>query len=546
MHADSSIETILKIEGPCLSSRLVSRLEQLGLSNAAARQRLARANGAVMRLAGLTFPRGVRFLYHESSFGSEEYWQALVRDISDSSPAYAAAVAALEARGGIVPRARWDIVSSSPIRQKGQIASETVLERLTKVNLLETVDVPGIGSCVRLAINGYFPVLGDAELRARLATEKLLLLAVRDWARKLGVASYDKIAMRDGQDGLPRVGTCAWDITGPSYLRPMLRRARDGKLQPGFLACDAVIGESMDEKAVAAFVRKCEVMSGLKRLPAVFPMLVADRFSAEGLRLGRSKGVMMATPATLFGREVAEGLAALLQMLTKAAAMAAKRPELIGELFDKLGRIEGAAGNLRGALFELAVGHCVVNREDGSIDIGRIFRDPQTGKSAEADVFRVKEYREVWAYECKAHQPTHIIGRQAVEEWLTEKVPLVHRLLGQEERFRESVAHFEFWTCGAFSPEAEGLLAASASSIRKYRIGWKDGAAVRAYVAKVRPKGIAKMLDEHFFAHPLALPRRPNEPGSPMISDVGLSLLIGGGGPVPNGLDDVLSRQAKG
>ena len=131
-----SIERILETEGPLLSSRLCAILEERGLSAAAARQRISRANddfGDVKRLHGLVFPRGVRFLYHDSTFNSERYWGALLRDIGEASPAYAAAIAALQARGGIVPRGHWDIVSGSPLRQKGQISSETVLERLSRV-----------------------------------------------------------------------------------------------------------------------------------------------------------------------------------------------------------------------------------------------------------------------------------------------------------------------------------------------------------------------------------------------------------------------------
>jgi hypothetical protein len=517
-----SVEAILQSEGPCLSSRLCARLEHQGLSAAAARQRVSRSNGTVKRLKGLVFPRGARFLYHESSFGSEQYWNALIRDIGVASPAYAAAVAALQARGGIVPRAFWDVVSGSPLRQKRQIASETVLERLLAVSLAELVDVIGVGPCV--ALNGYFSRLDDAVLKARLTTEKILLLAVRDWARKLGVASYNKIALRHDAGSPPRVGTFAWDLTGPSYLRAMTRRTQDGKLKPGFLVCDVVSGEGVGATAVSAFIRKCELMAGMKKMPPLFPVFIADRFSHDAFKLGRSHGVMAATPGTLFGRDVAVGLAALLRTLTKAAAVAVKHPELIGELFDKLGRIEGAAANLRGALFEMLVGHCVVKMDDGSIDIGKKIVDLETGERAEIDVFRVKEYRDVWSYECKAHQPGEIVGIAPIEKWITEKVPLIHRVLRREKRFQESLSHFEFWTCGSFSEEARTRLENAAANTRRYTLGWKDGPAVRAYAAKVRPKAVAEVLDQHFFAHPLARLDR----GSTVTDDIDLGGVFGG------------------
>ena len=261
-------------------------------------------------------------------------------------------------------------------------------------------------------------------MKARLVTEKILLLAVKEWARQLGVASYDKVLIRDDAGGPPKVGTLLWDVTGPSYLRPMVRRDDEGKPKPGFLVCDVIVGDmrSTIRPCVLSFAN-ASYLASFKRMGPLLPVLISDRYSREGFDLGRSQGIMMATPGTLFGREVAAGLAALLQTLTKAAAVAVQRPEAIGKLFDKLGAIEGAAANLRGALFEMLVGHCVMKMEDGSIDIGKIVVDLDTAKSAEIDVFRVKEYREVWSYECKAHQPGETVSRDAVEHWITDRVP---------------------------------------------------------------------------------------------------------------------------
>lgn len=246
-----SVETLLKKEGPCLSTRLCEILQRAGVSPEAARQRISRANGSIMRLAGLVFPQGARFIYNKSDFGSVSYWTSLLRDIDKASPAYSAAIAALKARGGIVPRSHFEIISGAPILQKGQISSETVLERLLAVKLVQLVEVDGIGSCVRLDAGGYLGEVSKNDFKARLITEKILLLAVKDWARKLGVASYEKICMRDDPGPSPRVGTFAWDLTGPSYLKPMARWVK-GKPKPGFLICDVVLGDQIDEDAVAS------------------------------------------------------------------------------------------------------------------------------------------------------------------------------------------------------------------------------------------------------------------------------------------------------
>jgi hypothetical protein len=427
----------------------------------------------------------------------------------------------LQARGGIVPRSHFDIASGSPLRQKGQIASEIVLERLLQVRLLEQIDVDGVGPCVAVGANGHLDRAPLSALKARLITEKILLLSVKEWARRLGFASYDKVLLRDDPGGPPRVGTMLWDATGPSYLRPMIRRDADGKPKPGFLVCDVVLGgEGMNEQAVAAFVRKCQLLSGFNRMGPLLPMLIADGYLREGFNLGRSHGIVMATPGSLFGREIAAGLAALLQTLTRAAAVAVGRPEIIGELFNKLGAIEGAAANLRGALFEMLVGHCIVKIDDGSIDIGKAVTDPDTGKTAEIDVFRVKEHREVWSYECKAHQPGEIVTPEAAEHWITDRVPLIHRSLRREQRFQECSFYYEYWTCGSFAPEALKLLKRAASETSRYAIGWKDGDAVRSYVAKVRPKSVARMFDQHFFQHPIVIFQKRHEaPAAPLAPE---------------------------
>ena len=84
----------------------------------------------------------------------------------------------------------------------------------------------------------------------------------------------------------------------------------------------------------------------------------------------------------------------------------------------------------------MLVGHCVLKVDDGSIDIGKTVTDPDTGNRAEIDVFRVKEYREVWSYECKAQQPSEtVFSRDAIDHWLTNRVPLIHRALSREQRF---------------------------------------------------------------------------------------------------------------
>ena len=499
---DNLILSFLKRNGPSLSSDVARELQASGLSPEAARKRISRGVAGVNRLAGLVFPKGVRFFYLESDYNGERYWRALAEAAGKASPAYGAALAALGARGGIVPIDQFSIVWGSPVRQSGQISSEIVLKRLEAVKLVRRAELEGLGTCVLLGGNG---LIGDVDvdgLRPRLITENILLLAVRDWARKLGMASYDRITVRGVDAELPRYGTFNWDLCGPSYLAPMVRYDKSGKPKPGFLVCDTVSGETIDEGAIAAFIRKCKLSASLRNLPPVLPVLIADRFTREAFRLGKSHGIVMATPYSLFGREVAIGLATLLTTLGKAAAIAVSKPEVISELFDRLGQIEGAAGNLRGALFEMIVAHAVQREGGGSIDIGLRVKS-SLGFRAEIDVLRAKA-TEVRCYECKGYQPDHLVGLDEVKRWIEEKVPGIYQILRAQDRFAAPVAiHFEFWTRGGFTPDAIAFLDAAKAKTKRYGLHYRGGSDVRTFVSGVNAPGLVKTLDEHYFKHPL-------------------------------------------
>lgn len=512
-----SIEYLLKKNGPGISSRLTAALVNAGSSQDAARQKVSRARGPVHRLSGLTFPKKEKFLYLDSQFGTEPYWEALRRDLDATNSVYGAALGGLIARGGMVPRACFDVIAGAPIRQKGHISAATVLNRMQATQLVHTMSTTEYGECVGLDCRGVFGSGDWASMKARLVTEAILLNAVREWVRKLSMVSYNKVEIRDiSQTKRPQFGTCCWDLCGPSYLRPFVRREGSGKPSPGFVVCDAFVGEGLRVDEIKYFLRKCQLVGSLVRLPPFLPILVAERYSNEAFGLGRSAGILMATSRTLFGQEVAAALSSLLATLTKAAAVAAGNPDKIHELFSTLGRIEGAAANLRGALFEMIVGFLVREREGTSIDIGEIVTDPQTGQSAEIDVRRIKEDQECWIYECKGHQPTDHVTASMAKKWI-DKVGLIHSVLRREKRFQRCTFGFEFWTCGTFDADAVAYLTTVQANRSKLHLNWRDGAAVRQYAAATHKKSILDTLDEHYFRNPLKTFEKKNIPAADLL-----------------------------
>ena len=231
------------------------------------------------------------------------------------------------------------------------------------------------------------------------------------------------------------------------------------------------------------------------------PILLAGRFSAEAFNLARSKGVVTATPGILFGSDVAKGLSALLETLNHASEVAAENPEVVVDLFDRLGKIEGAAVNLRGALFELIVGHVVHLESQGSIDIGKLVflieKHP-----AEIDVFLASNVQ-VRVIECKGYGPDQAVKEDELRAWVVEKVPDLRKSLLSEARFRNCEFSFEFWTSGSFTAEALRLAKETIQRTKKYKIQFLNGVEVRKRIRGVNASGLGKVFDEHYAKQPL-------------------------------------------
>ena len=214
--------------GPALSSEVSAHLvETLGLTPEAARKRLSRAVGEVRRLSGVTFPHKARLMYLRQQFGSDLYWSKLVAALIQTRSAHGYAIAALQQRGGLIPERHFAIACGAPLKQSKHISPETIFARLSQAGLLSRVNLPGVGDCIALVQeDGHYESQAE-PVRARLITEEMLLLAVKDWLRKLGVASYGKVVTRDGESP-PRVGTFLWDLSAPCYLGPA-RARRPGR-----------------------------------------------------------------------------------------------------------------------------------------------------------------------------------------------------------------------------------------------------------------------------------------------------------------------------
>lgn len=504
--SDQALREFLRSYGPALSSTVQAHLAQAGTRADAARKRIQRAGNGIEKISGLRLPHNEGVLFLREQYGSPRFWEGLLNALDQAGSAYGFAFRSLEARGGIVPHSHFDIVSGSPARLRSQLSSDHVLKKLIALRLLETFR-RGDSEYVMVSSRVDPDVTVDvrfAQARAQQIAEDILLLGLREWLRKIGLVSFNRVTLRSETSPAPSFAQFGWDLVAPSYIGALRGFDEGGAMLPGFFVADVVLRGQLSESQIRYFLRKAKIIEAQRSSRPFIAMLMADGFTEDALRRGRSAGLLLTTPDHFLGSDIATSLRELVRNLSHAAETAALNPDALLGSFTKLAKIEGAAGNLRGFLFEMIVGHCVLKQEGHTIDIGKLVTDPESGQRAEIDVLRVKEDQEVCLYECKGVAGGTEIPKSVVEEWFKTKRPKVSRWLAAQERFRHCRREYAFWTTGTLSHDAIEYLSYQQRSMTKSAISWRDGKAVLEYARGVNSTAIVKALNEHYLEHPFA------------------------------------------
>lgn len=486
----------LRVNGPSLTSEIAENLiSSEGISPEAARKRVSRSRVEVKRLGFLVFPRKARFVYLPGQFGSDLYWSRLVAALQSTNSAYGYAIAAVRARGDIVPEAYFPIVSGAPVRQARHLSSSLIAARLEDIGLFRRITIPGVGPCIALAKDDeYYRHIG-METLARLTAEDILLTAVRDWAKKLGLVSYDRVAVRS-REKLATVGTFAWDLTAPTYLGGMSMVTKSGKSKPGFLVADVLLSDAMAVQAVEPFVRKCTTLRALRNVGPCLQMFVAERYTRTAFQLLKKHGIIPATPRTLFGKEVAEALTQVASVLTNVARHIIDQ-EKLDEIFRRLGKIEGAATQLRGTLFEFMAA-AYWRRGADNVALNRIYKVEEG--EAEADIVVVRNGVSVTFVECKGYSPYATVPDEQVLQWLQVRIPRLYKYARQHPEWSRLHIHFELWTSGKINDDMVALVSKAKAEVKstRYALDLKLGSDVLAAFESRHEIELAAAFEKHF------------------------------------------------
>lgn len=499
-----SVKQALKRVGPCLTSDLIQEFVSQGMSDVAARKKISRSQDDYKRLAGLRFTKNARFIYLDQQFGDEKFWEGLERAFKKSGKSYWCAWVGLRGRGGSCLKDHFPIVSGAPLARKSQMSPERILERLSAIQLLKTItDDSGVTRIEFVPHEIYKQ--SEAVMNAILLAESIAIRAVVDWARRLGLGSYGKFHTR-ADDPKPVVSSVVWDISAPSYIRPLVRIS-DGKAKPGFFVCDVNLNDAINADYVEMFIRKHDMASAPLGVGPIMPMLIGEVFTEEAFSLAKRKGILATTIENLFGKEVAKALHELIKLLSDLGARAAVDPTKIQVVMDTLSKIEGAATNVRSSLFEVVIGSLVKDIEGGFLTIGEKVRHWERGE-AEIDVQLRRDDKSLLVIECKSKIPGARVTLAEVQHWLENRVPLIYSILS-DDGYSKNRFNFEIWSNGPFNDDAVEWLEAKAPEINAanlgaFTVGWKTGDALKSYSQAAHAAVFRKILRNHYFNHPLS------------------------------------------
>jgi hypothetical protein len=492
------LEEQLEQRGPLTSSEVLRELEKLGSSETAARKRLQRAGSAVRRLRGHGLPNNQQLLYLADDWLSPRFKAALFDAWRSTHSAHANALALLPEDGTPCPVQQFRTRCGAPLSMTKQTSVETIIQHFQQLEIADVQTVPALGECVVRTKPSSGHRTAPERIRSTLLAERVVLATFHDWLRKLNLISYEAGTLRTQTD-TAEFARFPFDLVAPSFARPLATYA--GKLKPGFVLGDVWLDRELSMSAIGGFVRKTSVIRAHSMNRPFLGFLIADRFSKEAWMHGKKIGLIFTTPELLFGEQVSRAIQVLIQTLTNAANQASGDPNKVCDLFDALGRIEGAASNLRGPLFELIVGYSMNELEGGTVDIGKPIVTT-TGERAEIDVL-LRGRNSVRACECRGHVGSHVVSEADVKDWAEVRVPRWRSWILSTPDLRDTSLSFEYWTTGTFSAEALSYLAAKSAALKKYEIRRFDGEQVVGYVRNTKNKRLIQTLQEHYLKHPL-------------------------------------------
>jgi plasmid-related protein len=473
------LKKIIEIEGPKLSSELIALIvENDKVSEETARKRLSRLKDPINRIKGL-FSDNQTFFYHKKIYKKPEFYDALIESLELSGKKYYAIINSIQYHYGSINKDRLPAFSFSPTKNlKGHKRIDTMIRELIDLEII-------YDNGNNYELNSKIcPKENHQHSKSLEIVENFLLNQLNDWARGIGLTSYNTATYYS------EFGKFSWAYVSPSYVSTLVKYNK-GNIVPGFVVADVLIGNTKNEVDIDFFLKKIEVLRSITTMPTFLPFLVTDYLNENIFRKLKTKGIIIALVDKMFGHGYKELIEALINSITNAGAILKNNPQSYLNLIDSINSLAiGKTNNLRGDLFEMAVGY-YHGQKCKSLNIGKIINFQ--GKQREIDVLAVYENKVVIA-ECKGYKSK--ISKDEMEQWVSEKIYLIRYWLNANEAYAQKEFVFEHWSTGGYTDEAVEYL--RKLHPKKYKLEFIDSKKMLDKSKEIESKKFKQILKDYY------------------------------------------------
>ncbi|WP_428746133.1 hypothetical protein, partial [Sulfurimonas sp.] len=288
-------------------------------------------------------------------------------------------------------------------------------------------------------------------------------------------------------------GKYQFNFVAPSYIGT-LPRITTTKMVPGFVVADFLIYNTINEQQIEFLLNKVSALKSQKNIANFIPFLIVDSMDTKALNKLKSKGIVVGFVHELFDSKYKDLLHSLVNLVTNAGAILKNNPDEYLNIVSNLNKlVEGKTNNLRGDLFELAVGY-YQGRVCKSIDIGKSILT-QEGQQREIDVFGITNEK-IFICECKGYK--HKVTKEEIEKWLGKNIPIIRKWLLAQEAYSDKSLVFEYWSTGGFSDDALSTLNDRKSNTTKYSIEYYDLDQIIKKSKKAKSKKFTEIIRDYY------------------------------------------------
>ncbi|WP_128547202.1 hypothetical protein [Larkinella soli] len=475
-------ETILK-RGPLLSGTLISEMQSQGISNEAIRKRISRVEPPLYKLSKY-FKNRQSLIYHIDHINGREYYNGLISAFETAGKSYFAAIKALEYHQGYLRKDELANYLISPVGNlKKHKKAEVIIKDLIKLKVIqENEDY--------YSLNPLYSRSGDFKhFKGINIAKEVTIKQLYNWARSINLVSYDKGTFNSEYSGFQ------WAFVGPSYISTVLQ-FKEEKLNPGFIVSDILIIDMVEKSHIEFFIAKLEIIKRLN-VPKVIPLLLVNKVSNEALQLLKEKGIIVGFIEKIFGPGYSQLLSSLIKVIEEAGKLLKSDPDKFIKLLDQINKfVDGGVNNLRGDLFELAVGY-FYSSQCQVLEIGK--KISHEGQITDIDVLVIKQDRLILA-ECKGYKSN--ISKQVIEDWITNKIPLFYKWVNSQSLLRGKKITFEFWSASEYTEDARKIFTERSDVLRKYEVKIYDRQEIIKMAKDFRITKFIEIMNNYFIKVP--------------------------------------------